>query len=59
MPTQEKLILEQRTVYGRELVYPVCATSQTLVLLTGRKTFNVEDMDTLREAGFKIDLKHT
>jgi len=50
----EKLILERRNVYGRELIYPACETSRNLVKLTGRVTFGEDDLEVLRLLGFEL-----
>ena len=54
---KDTLIIEKRNVYGRELLYPVDETGKTLVLLTGRKTFDEQDLETLRLLGFKIVIR--
>lgn len=48
------LKLEVRTVYGRELIYPVCPESQLLLALTGRKTFSTRHVRSLMNAGYTI-----
>ena len=53
----EKLHLEKRNVYGRELLYPVDETGQALVKLTGRKTFDEQDLETLSLLGFEIIIR--
>lgn len=41
--------------FGRQDIYPMCELSKNLVKLTGRKTFNVKDIEWLRLAGFIIE----
>ena len=54
---KDTLIIEKRNVYGRELLYPVDETGKALVLLTGRKTFDEQDLETLRLLGFEIVIR--
>ena len=55
----DKLILEKKNVYGRTLVYPACNNSHNLVILTGRKTFDEKDLETLRLVGFELIIRET
>ena len=53
----EKLHLDKRNVYGRELIYPACDTSKALVELTGCKTFDKGDLNALRFIGFELVIR--
>lgn len=50
----DTLIIERKLIYGRERLYPVNDLAKNLLKLTGRKTFYESDLDTLKEAGFKV-----
>jgi hypothetical protein len=48
-----KLIVKD--VYGKELVYPDCYTSELLATLKGTKTFNDRDLSIFALMGYKIE----
>lgn len=48
-----KLII--KNVYGNELVYPACNTSELLAAFKGTKTFNDADLNRLQMMGYKFD----
>ena len=47
--------LQIKSVYGNELVYPACDTSKMLTRLTGKKTFDNSNLDTIKELGYIIE----
>ena len=53
----EKLALKLivKDVYGKELVYPDCYTSELLATLKGTKTFNDRDLAIFGLMGYKIE----
>lgn len=44
-----------RSVYGRDLIYPVNQAAKDAVRLTARSTFTKPDLTTLRDLGFRIE----
>lgn len=55
-PTDKRTLqLEVRTVYGRELIYPVCLQSQLLLALVNSKTFSPKHVRALINAGYTIE----
>jgi hypothetical protein len=52
----DTLHLITRNVYGRVLVYPNCGTSEKLIELTRRKTFDEIDLEVLKRLGFLLVL---
>jgi len=44
-----------KSVYGNDLVYPVCDTAKKLVELAGRKTFTDWDIKLIKELGYKFE----
>ena len=50
----DTLHLISKNVYGRILVYPNCETSDKLIELTRRKTFEPHDLEILRSLGFLL-----
>ena len=49
-----RLIVEERNVYGNELIYPVCELSKELTELTGNKTITEDTKRKLEELGHTL-----
>lgn len=43
-----------KNVYGAELVYPACETSELLISLTGQKTFSPHHIAKIKNLGYEI-----
>tara|TARA_R110000803_G_scaffold122386_1_gene190372 strand:- start:702 stop:884 length:183 start_codon:yes stop_codon:yes gene_type:complete len=43
-----------KNVYGNELVYPSCKTSERLAQFKGTKTFRASDIQQLSVLGYKV-----
>ena len=54
----KSLKLRPREVYGKLLYYPACGDSKLITNLTGRKTFNCNDLKVLRELGYVINMEY-
>jgi len=50
-----KLQLFDRSVYGRQTIYPVGDMSKPLEVLTRRKTIDHRDLDALVDLGIEIE----
>lgn len=44
-----------RTVYGNDMVYPVCETAKLFAGLTGTKTFSVNHIRLIELLGYVIE----
>ena len=53
----EELIVEKKSVYGQELVYPVCQKAKRFAILTGQKTLSPGAIFQIKRLGFTF--KHT
>lgn len=51
------ILIEIKNVYGNETIYPVCEIAITLAALTGKKTFNKNDIKLIRSLGYEINIK--
>ena len=49
------LIVRKKSVYGNELIYPVCLTSQLVARLIKQKTFNRESIRILKKLGYTFE----
>ena len=53
----DKIIkVEVKNLYGKQLVYPVCAVGEAFSQLTNTKTFSKEHLKTIKALGFKIEV---
>lgn len=46
--------LMPRRVYGNLLIYPACETSRNFARLTGNRTFNARQIETIESLGYQI-----
>ena len=51
------ITLEVKTHYGTQYIYPICDTAGKLAALTGKKTFSINDIKTIRALNYVIDFK--
>lgn len=54
-----ELQIEPKDVYGKTLYYPACSTSQAFCKLLKSKTLSKEQMRTIKDLGYTIQVKHT
>jgi len=51
------LTIELKTVYGNDLIYPVCDKASKLCSLTNQKTFSQSAIKILKELGYTFTQK--
>jgi hypothetical protein len=51
------IIVRRKTVYGNEVIYPVCETAQCLTLLGDTKTLTPRQINIIKALGYKIVLE--
>lgn len=49
--------VEYKDVYGRQLIYPVCAKAKTLCALLGSKTLPESSLEHIKALGFTLHVK--
>ena len=54
---QTELIIEKKNVYGNELIYPRCETSEKFACLLNVKTFNSHQIHYIKSLGFTFKHK--
>ena len=54
---QMEITVKIKSVYGKELIYPVCDTARLLSYLTGKKTFTSEHIETIKNLGYKVTVQ--
>ena len=53
----KEIILEVKSVYGKDLIYPSCHIANALIKLKDKKTFNKSDLDVFKSLGMNITWK--
>jgi len=51
-----KIQVTIKNIYGNQLIYPVCQKAKYFAELTKTKTFNKNDINTIKKLGFEIEL---
>jgi len=51
------LIVEERNVFGNDLIYPVCERSKELTALTGHKTITEDSKRKLKAMGHTLVMR--
>tara|TARA_R110002020_G_scaffold33980_2_gene103137 strand:+ start:1699 stop:1956 length:258 start_codon:yes stop_codon:yes gene_type:complete len=50
------LKVEYREVYGKELVYPICAKAHAIARLAGDKTLTPRTIKIAKELGYRVEV---
>ena len=53
----KEIILEVKSVYVKDLIYPSCHIANALIKLKDKKTFNKNDLDVFKSLGMNITWK--
>ncbi len=48
------ITIEIKTVYGNDLIYPVCASAHRFAQLAGKKTLSRADLSLIRQLDFTV-----
>jgi len=51
-----QITLKTKSVYGNDLMYPVCETSQKFANLLNKKTFSHTDINIIKSLGYQITI---
>jgi hypothetical protein len=51
------IIVRRKTVYGNEVIYPVCDTAKNLTMLGDTKTLTPRQIGIIKALGYKIVLE--
>lgn len=52
-----KILVEVRSVYGREAIYPANVAAAIFAQLTRKKTLDRVDLQRIQELGFEVEAK--
>jgi hypothetical protein len=50
-----KIQVMVKTVYGKDLIYPVCETARLLAELTRKKTLDEVELALIKKLGFTVE----
>lgn len=54
---EQYIVVQIKTVYGKETVYPVCAKSTLFAKLARSKTLTSESLAYIKALGYRIEVK--
>mgnify|MGYP007004523318 CR=1 FL=1 len=52
-----ELIVEKKSVYGNQLVYPICNKAKLFASISGNKTLLPEVIESIKKLGYKLTTK--
>ena len=55
MEDHVKIQVRDRSVYGNDLIYPVCELAKTFAQLVNRKTLTASDLHFIAKLGYAIE----
>lgn len=54
-PTPDmEIVVKRKTVYGNNLIYPLCDTAKCLAMLADTKTFTTRQVEIIKALGYKF-----
>ena len=53
----KKIIVEVKSVYGNDLIYPVCDDAKTFTVMAGTKTLSPLMITSIKHLGYFIEVK--
>jgi hypothetical protein len=53
-PMNNKLIVKKKSVYGNDLVYPMCEQSKIFACISGNKTLLASDILLIKKLGYEL-----
>jgi hypothetical protein len=54
-----ELIVEKKSVYGNQLIYPVCNKAKLFASISGNKTLLPEVIEDIKKLGYKLTTKES
>ena len=49
-----EIVVMRKTLYGNDMIYPVCDTAKCLAMLTDTKTFTPRHVEIIKALGYKF-----
>ena len=54
---KDTFLIKIRSVYGNRLIYPVNSLAIAVAKLMGKKTFNKDEIDSIKRIGFEVQVE--
>jgi hypothetical protein len=51
-----KITVEMRSVYGKDVIYPVCKDAKIFAVLVGQKTLTSTDIIHIKQLGYEVEI---
>ena len=52
-----ELVVEKKSVYGNQLIYPICNKAKLFASISGNKTLLPEVIESIKKLGYKLTTK--
>ena len=52
-----ELLVEKKSVYGNQLIYPICNKAKLFASISGNKTLLPEVIESIKKLGYKLTTK--
>jgi hypothetical protein len=53
----KEILVEIKSVYGNEAIYPVCAQAKLFAEIANTKTLTTKTINTIKDLGFKVKVQ--
>ena len=53
----KEILVKIKTVYGNDLIYPVCENAKKFATLTNKKTLNKNELVYIKSLGFEVKVE--
>lgn len=50
----KEILVKVKSVYGKDLIYPICNDALTFASFKGTKTLSVNDLDYIKRLGYTV-----
>lgn len=50
----QKIIVQIKTVYGNEMIYPICDQAKCFAMIAGTKTLTRSSLSIIKKMGYEI-----
>jgi len=57
MQKEKTVLVEVKTVYGNELVYPICKKGKIFASMSGKKTLLPNVIHSIKELGYSLETR--
>lgn len=54
-----QVLVEFKTVYGQQLIYPACEKSRLFAAMANQKTLTQREVDLIKRLGYTVNVTHS